>query len=107
MTHTLEPWHVSQTYPLEVTDEGGRLIADCDSAFQTALGEELANARRIVACVNACAGIEDPAQMRRQRDELAKALEVVIAAWDNADWLDGNQFEEFRAIVAQAKGGQD
>lgn len=29
-----------------------------------------ADAARIVACVNACEGIEDPADLRKQRDEL-------------------------------------
>ena len=36
--------------------------------------QQEANADRIVACVNACAGIEDPAELRRQRDELLDAL---------------------------------
>ena len=39
-----------------------------------------ANARRIVACVNACAGMGDPtaeiAELKRQRDELLAALEA-------------------------------
>ena len=39
-----------------------------------------ANASRIVACVNACAGMEDPAaeidELKRQRDELLEALNM-------------------------------
>ena len=36
-----------------------------------------ANCRRIVACVNALAGIDDPAALRRQRDDLLMACKVV------------------------------
>lgn len=36
--------------------------------------QRYANATRLAACWNACLGIEDPAELRRQRDEL---LEVV------------------------------
>lgn len=37
--------------------------------------EASANGVRIAACVNACAGIEDPQELRRQRDELLETLE--------------------------------
>lgn len=37
-----------------------------------------ANANRIVACVNACAGIENPDDLRRQRDELLEALNGLV-----------------------------
>ena len=44
------------------------------------LGE--ANAARIVACVNACVGMEDPAaeieKLRRQRDELLGLVRAVV-----------------------------
>ena len=33
----------------------------------------------IVACVNACAGIDDPADLRVQRDELAAALHNILS----------------------------
>jgi len=58
-THTPEPWH---TFAFEVYNENEQIIADCG------LSEDYwekdgcqANAARIVACVNACAGMEDPA----------------------------------------------
>jgi len=35
--------------------------------------EDRANMARIVACVNACAGIADPAALRQQRDDLLAA----------------------------------
>ena len=37
--------------------------------------EQLANAERLVACWNACEGIEDPMELRAQRDELLVALQ--------------------------------
>lgn len=62
---------------------GGKLIAET-APFFSYLGvaaKEVAreNARRIAACVNACAGMEDPAaeiaELKRQRDELLEALQ--------------------------------
>lgn len=42
------------------------------------IDEARANAARIVACVNACAGIADPADLRAQRDALLEAAQVVL-----------------------------
>lgn len=50
--HTPEPWHVGQHEGRYIYDEGGLGIA-----IVTDSGRDLPNARRIVACVNACAGI--------------------------------------------------
>ena len=76
--HTQEPWRLGNTSSV-VADEpvigmngsdaveyyGGHLI--CESVVPS-------NARRIVACVNACAGMDDPADaismLKSQRDEL-------------------------------------
>lgn len=88
--HTPEPWSVdpdSTDYYASILDADGAdtiLLGDYGDWWMTK-----ANARRIVACVNACAGIEtghlekyglpDLAQkisdLRKQRDELLKALE--------------------------------
>ena len=54
--HTPEPWRVAPgaDYQSGLTVDAGARGYVCD----TGLGDEpLANARRIVACVNACAGI--------------------------------------------------
>lgn len=56
LVHTPEPWAVNGTRRIESRDEhgwanDGWIIADTDGPQ----GE--ANARRIVACVNACAGV--------------------------------------------------
>jgi kynureninase len=34
-----------------------------------------------------------------QRDRLAEALQKVVTAWDDAEWLDENDFEAFRATL--------
>lgn len=73
--HTPEPWEIEVwghelfgVYPNPAGPEG--VIARVTEGG----AENKANAHRIVACVNACAGIADPADLRRQRDELLAAL---------------------------------
>ncbi len=53
------------------------------SAVNTAGGNSIANANRIVACVNACEGMDDPeAEIKSIR---AEALKESMAQW-NAAW---------------------
>ena len=78
-THTPEPWGLvgePNGYTVwNVVDDGvnpgcvGRILARVCGAAVT-VEEEEANGARIVACVNACAGIDDPMELRRQRDYL-------------------------------------
>lgn len=102
--HTPEPWRIGRlTHPRDYesvretvgphevvvdTDEGVYVLAGCNYNFPQ---DALANARRIVACVNACAGIpidmleampSGPAallpmyaRLEKQRDDLLAALE--------------------------------
>ena len=77
--HTPEPWfsdseHVGSSVSDRLND--GWFAAKC-------LGpDRVENARRIAACVNACAGMEDPAaeieKLRRQRDELLGLARAVV-----------------------------
>ena len=93
--HTPEPWfsdseHVGSSVSDRLND--GWFAAKC-------LGpDRVENARRIVACVNACAGMEDPAaeieKLRRQRDEL---LNLVKQA--RLEWLDQNQTSDGTDVV--------
>ena len=57
MKHTTEPWHVCE--PTEalhaVRTEAGRIVADV--GYSDTDAQNRMNARRIVACVNACAGV--------------------------------------------------
>lgn len=102
MSHTKEPWRLGKlTHPRDYetvretvgphdvvvdTDDGVYVLASCNYNFPQ---DALANARRIVACVNACAGIstenlEDNIPVKelarrynetiRQRDELLAAV---------------------------------
>lgn len=64
MEHTPTPWHAPGIG--EICDQSGRVIAiciDCNPVEEAlrpdpALDEAEANARRIVACINACAGLD-------------------------------------------------
>lgn len=89
--HTPEPWHVgvrTAHSKRDIYGPQGSIVALADGVF-TSLPEAQANARRIVACVNACAGIDDPEKyialakaladethkLVAQRDELVAALD--------------------------------
>lgn len=95
MTHTAEPWvyrpeeHDDWGIIRASVTEQGRLvgpiicqISDPDARDELTLSKHRAagtdpweaNARRVVDCVNACAGIPDPAQLRADRDALLEAL---------------------------------
>lgn len=79
--HTKEPWvqgdcsrnmiYAWKGQVLVFTDDGYRIIVSCNQNYPE---EAEANARRIVACVNACAGMDDPekevATLKVHRDEL-------------------------------------
>ena len=62
--HTPEPWH---QFAFEVYDGDNCIIADCGYA-EDIIGKDgmKANAARIVACVNALAGIENPEEWVKQ-----------------------------------------
>jgi hypothetical protein len=106
-THTPEPWWIDDdgfiaagsgdTY-CTVADPHCRPTADC--------GEENdANARRIVAAVNACEGLSTEAL---EQGVVAELLEALQAA---SDWIDARLFErrteiqaKVQAALAQATG---
>lgn len=97
--HTKEPWGISHDshdgWPLVMA--GGKIIANVNlESFNAGVADLIempaeANARRIVACVNACAGIPTDmleampsgpasllpmyARLEQQRDELVAALD--------------------------------
>lgn len=89
MSHTNEPWVASDgiIYPSNGREDGQDWIADCRGA-----GNHENNARRIVACVNACAGMATEylesmaglnkpiivsASVIKERNELLTTLETV------------------------------
>lgn len=75
--HAPEPWH---SLPVPLRDNVGYrhwIFGKSGgwSLASVANGPEAdANARRIVACVNAMAGIPDPEALRRERDEAVRLL---------------------------------
>lgn len=87
--HTPEPWAFSperHTHDCFIHQEGAvprnGYISPEDggvvgSSEWTWLKDE--DARRIVACVNACAGIADPEALRRERDEAVEVLREIAA----------------------------
>lgn len=110
--HTQGPWNVSMN---EIESATGELIA---TVIRDQDGHVKANARRIVACVNACEGIEtgmlegfspgflkslpDRAYADRQhRDEL---LEALIAITDESVCTNSAIVEQARAAIAKAEG---
>jgi hypothetical protein len=114
--HTPEPWALNGLR-IESKEEhgwanGGWIIAEV-------FGDDAsANARRVVACVNACAGVHEnylqavieeggAAKFFTQRDELLVALETLFEAYQKAvassDWdVDAGRIAT--AAIAKAKG---
>jgi hypothetical protein len=87
-THTAEPWvfaygSIYQGDDANTVEEFTGRIANMDRDNpRTTPCERDQNARRIVACVNACAGMADPAtdivRLRRERAALLEALKTLV-----------------------------
>lgn len=86
MSHTPEPWEVTDLRYIRQSNEPRHVVARASK-----MGGMEANASRIVACVNACAGIstellECPGgnvakvagRLMKQRDALLAALEACL-----------------------------
>lgn len=69
------PWSVGDN-GTSIYAANGRVVANC-AAVNEDLAESGANAARIVQCVNACAGLGDPA---RAMSDVAESLEAAIEA---------------------------
>lgn len=108
--HTAGPWAVdTDTQERFCSKTGQRLesqrthrVMAGDKWVSCTFNDDEANAQRIVACVNACEGIGDPAAFRRQYDEMLEALLAVRAAADGGP-CDGVDDLVERAI-AEAEG---
>ena len=90
--HTPEPWEFESEpqYCSEIIGSNG------DSVCTFVEDPSCVDVDRILSCVNACAGMADPAaeiaELKRQRDELLAALGVAIPLIKQArlDWCDQN-----------------
>lgn len=90
MEHTPEPWYnewgSDGSLRIVESDETKAIIAEVNSAPFKGTGRTLdtvkANGKRLVACVNACAGIVDPnaelAKLRQDKANLVKAAKEFI-----------------------------
>lgn len=96
--HTPGPWAVSNLIgvpDLGIVNVYGSAIA---RITRLDLANRQANAARIVACVNACEGLNDPSVV----PELVKALEMVLATHIAHHNNPAHAFA--RAAIAKAKG---
>jgi hypothetical protein len=77
MNHTPEPW-INLAQGVVITDDVGHHIAELEPSQETRLSAttQRANGLRIVACVNACAGI-NPNAVPKMMESLR-----LIAAWE-------------------------
>ena len=107
--HTPEPWKDGF---LRVTALNGGMrvaVTSCDGGN---VEIEQANANRIVDCVNACAGMADPAaeiaELKRQRDELLGLVKAVsyhsIPATVDGIKCAAFPWAEYESMVIKAKG---
>ena len=86
MNHTKEPWVAKKTLQgrnSSISNKRGKTIA---IAYQNENidGDDLANAKRIAACVNACAGITDAVI---EEGIIKKALIAYLGTYDrSATW---------------------
>ena len=116
--HTPEPWLIGDRDELSTNfysdDATGSIIGGCP-AYPLALrslADRQSNARRIVNCVNACAGMTDPAaeiaELKRQRDELLWLVKAVsyhsIPATVDGIKCAAFPWAEYESMVAKAKG---
>lgn len=144
--HTPGPWKVAADYENSLhicAPWGDKVKPGSEETFGSCYGAHIcgieystsgiatkekakANARRIVACVNACEGIDpfvlaswelqgvtikqqmDEAQTavieaHEQRDELLEALEAIVDQFDEGTYF--TELANARALIAATKGG--
>jgi len=114
--HTPEPWywHENDSYCEINSERDGQIGDSCASSCLGDIDLGRANARRIVACVNACEGMEDPAaeiaELKRQRDELLGLVKAVVyhsvPVTVNGTRCAAFPWVEYEAMVNKAKGGE-
>jgi hypothetical protein len=129
VNHTEEPWMVNEkgfstkglwsAPTVYAADDELRYVAVCACAdhmnFHSAT-DNLANAKRIAACVNACAGISTDTleklevkpsltsmveEYRQQRDELLDALKDALSALETIDKRPDWVMDKIRSAVSK------
>ena len=98
MSKYREPWAPFEKCPTWIGNADGVAIGElCGWCGPDTM-------RRIVACVNACAGIDDPVDLRKQRDELLAALTPLVKMIED-DYMpnaDGPYMKAARAAITNA-----
>ena len=111
--HTPEPWVATDRAIKRDNGFGyGEIIANVPGGntsgpFFVQSNEECeANVSRIVSCVNACTGMEDPAaeiaELKQQRDELLSAAKLAIA--DCVDLVSTDAGDALISAIDNANG---
>lgn len=128
--HTPEPWRVGRAGSV-VSDTPVPGMGGSDAVEYYGghlIGESIieANARRIVACVNACAGMRNDELegglligvmqvkidlLESLRDELLEAAKAVVTRWDTPNWKDAEPtaavIGRLRAILQKIEGCEE
>jgi hypothetical protein len=81
--HTPEPWETDyESWPAYI--QAATLSEEGDKEWVANCGDNKANASRIVACINACAGMGDPqaeiASLKAREAEMRAALVIIVNA---------------------------
>ena len=115
--HTQEPWFHHKPAGCQHTSGGyinNSASRNIDAICHVYGGDTgLADASRIVTCVNACAGMEDPAaeidELKQQRDELLGLVKAVVyhsvPVTVNGTRCAAFPWVEYEAMVNKTKGG--
>jgi hypothetical protein len=103
--HMAEPW--TYNHMAIIQDAQGNIIADCAivpecEGFTPTQEQEVANARRLCAAVNASRGISTEALEQAVVRQLVEALEDLYN-WLTPDWQQSSLGEKARAAIAKAR----
>ncbi len=90
--HTPEPW-VNEPNTSKVTDYHGDMLTIMWDRW-SGRDINIANAARIVQCVNACAGLDDPGSVLA---EVRKVLADLVHRADTTEMADGSSLDTLRA----------
>ena len=119
--HTPEPWALFEVgdgrphlCPASDSDKMSILTIAEEDGVTFACVYKDSDANRIVNCINACAGMEDPAaeidELKRQRDELLGIVKAVVyhsvPVTVNGTRCAAFPWVEYEAMVNKAKGGE-
>lgn len=107
MKHSPEPWEIDEFkgMTLGISASDGDAVVWCSELVEEGISNQ-ADAHRIVECVNACAGIEDPeTTIRRAAEVLRLALERIEELCKRSDsHFSGYTVEQINRMIAKLEG---